>query len=124
MMLLPSWAGRLHISIYSGTTPQPCTIRRNFVLDEGDVFDELLLRRSISRINRSGLFDPIDERHVIVHPDEKTGFSGGQSDRRRAVVEPAVQMPPFPSTQLFRGRVELARGIGECLKSADALLRR
>lgn len=51
------------------------TIRRNFVIDEGAVFDELLLRRSIARINRSSWFDPIDEKHVIVHPDPQTGFA-------------------------------------------------
>jgi hypothetical protein len=51
------------------------TIRRNFVLDEGDVFDELMLRRSVARINRSGMFEPIDEKHVIVHPDPETGFA-------------------------------------------------
>jgi outer membrane protein insertion porin family len=51
------------------------TIRRNFVIDEGDVFDELLLRRSVARINRAAMFDPIDEKHVIVHPDPKTGYA-------------------------------------------------
>jgi outer membrane protein insertion porin family len=51
------------------------TIRRNFVIDEGDVFDELLLRRSIARINRAAMFEPIDEKHVIVHPDPETGFA-------------------------------------------------
>jgi outer membrane protein insertion porin family len=51
------------------------TIRRNFVIDEGDVFDELLLRQSIARINRAGMFEPIDEKHVIVHPDPDTGFA-------------------------------------------------
>jgi Surface antigen variable number repeat len=51
------------------------TIRRNFVLDEGAVFDELLLRQSIARINRAGMFEPIDEKHVIVHPDPATGYA-------------------------------------------------
>lgn len=50
-------------------------IRRNFVLDEGAIFDELLLRRSIARLNRSGMFEPIDEKHVIVHPDPATGYA-------------------------------------------------
>lgn len=51
------------------------SIRRHFELDEGAVFDELLLRRSIARLNRAGWFDPIDEKHVIVHPDPATGFA-------------------------------------------------
>ncbi len=51
------------------------TIRRNFLLDEGAIFDELQLRRSIARLNRSGLFDPVDEKHVIVQPDPATGYA-------------------------------------------------
>jgi hypothetical protein len=51
------------------------TLRRNFLLDEGDLFDELRLRRSVARLNRTGLFDNIDEKSVIVQPDEKTGYA-------------------------------------------------
>lgn len=51
------------------------TVRKNFVLDEGDLFDELQLRRSIARLNRSGYFEPIDEKHVIVHPNPRTGYA-------------------------------------------------
>ena len=35
-------------------------VRRHFVLDEGAVFDERLLRQSIARLNRSGMFEPIE----------------------------------------------------------------
>src|SRR5690348_13751380 len=34
-------------------------IRRNFVLNEGELLDEQLLRRSVARLNRTGLFEPI-----------------------------------------------------------------
>lgn len=44
-------------------------LRAHMLLDEGDVFDERLLRRGIARLNRSGLFDPIDERQVLVARD-------------------------------------------------------
>lgn len=51
------------------------TIRANFLLDEGDVFDEHLLRKSIARLNRAMLFENIDAKSVVVQPDEKTGFA-------------------------------------------------
>jgi len=50
-------------------------VRRHFVLDEGAVFDERLLRRSIARLNRSGIFDPIDEHHVLVSRDAESGIA-------------------------------------------------
>ena len=50
-------------------------MRRHFVLDEGAIFDERLLRRSIARLNRSGLFVPIDQRHVLVSRDAESGIA-------------------------------------------------
>jgi len=50
-------------------------IRRNFLLQEGAVFDEQRLRRSIARLNRVAWFERIGQRDVLVHPDEKTGFA-------------------------------------------------
>jgi hypothetical protein len=49
------------------------TIRRNFLLTEGDVFDERLLRKSLARLNQAKLFEPIDSRNVVIHPNETTG---------------------------------------------------
>ena len=51
------------------------TLRRNFYLDEGDLFDERKLRRSVARLNRTGLFENIDEKNVMVQPDETTGYA-------------------------------------------------
>jgi hypothetical protein len=51
------------------------TIRRNFLLDEGELLDEHLLRKSIARLNRGMLFEPIDTSHVAIHPDDKTGVA-------------------------------------------------
>lgn len=51
------------------------SLRRNMLLDEGDVFDEQLLRRSVARLNRTGWFDKIDEKHVVVHPNPDTGYA-------------------------------------------------
>ena len=51
------------------------SLRRNFLLDEGDLFDERQLRRSLARLNRSRRFDPIDESNVMVQQDAKTGVA-------------------------------------------------
>ena len=51
------------------------TLRRNMLLDEGDIFDELLLRRSVARLNKTGWFDRIDEKHVVVRPNPETGYA-------------------------------------------------
>jgi outer membrane protein insertion porin family len=50
-------------------------LRRHMLLDEGAVFDERLLRRSIARLNRSGMFDSIDERRVLVSRDDALGVA-------------------------------------------------
>ena len=50
-------------------------MRRNFVLEEGQLFDEQLLRKSIARFNRTGWFAEIESRNVMVHPDAQTGFA-------------------------------------------------
>ena len=50
-------------------------MRRNFVLEEGQLFDEQLLRKSIARLNRTGWFAEIESRNVVVHPDAQTGFA-------------------------------------------------
>lgn len=50
-------------------------VRKNFVLDESDVFDEQLLRESIYRLNQSMMFDPVDMRNVSVRTDDKTGVA-------------------------------------------------
>ena len=49
------------------------TIRRNFLLAEGGVFDERLLRKSLARLNRAKLFEQIDDRNVVIRPNENTG---------------------------------------------------
>jgi hypothetical protein len=51
------------------------SLRRNFLLSEGDLFDEQLLRQSIARLNRTERFEPIDEKHVAVQPDPQTGYA-------------------------------------------------
>ena len=50
-------------------------LRRNFLLDEGNVFDERLLRKSMARLNETGVFEPISERNTIIHTDPETGIA-------------------------------------------------
>jgi outer membrane protein assembly factor BamA len=50
-------------------------VRRNFLLDEGNVFDERLLRKSMARLNEAGVFEPISERNTVIHTDPETGIA-------------------------------------------------
>jgi hypothetical protein len=51
------------------------TLRRNLLLDEGELFDERLLRQSLARINRTALFETITENNVAVHTDPVMGIA-------------------------------------------------
>jgi hypothetical protein len=50
-------------------------VRRYMLLDEGAVFDEGLLRRSVARLNRSGMFDPVGERSVFIERNAASGVA-------------------------------------------------
>jgi outer membrane protein insertion porin family len=47
-------------------------VRSNFLLDEGDLLDEHLLRKSMARLNEANLFQPINEHSTILHTDPTT----------------------------------------------------
>ncbi|HYL75952.1 MAG TPA: POTRA domain-containing protein [Bryobacteraceae bacterium] len=51
------------------------TLRRNLVLDEGQLFDEMLLRKSLARLNGTGLFETVNENNAVVHSDAATGIA-------------------------------------------------
>jgi len=51
------------------------TIRRNFLLDEGVPLDSLLLRRSLARLNRAGMFETVDERQVQIRDTLRPGVA-------------------------------------------------
>jgi outer membrane protein insertion porin family len=50
-------------------------VRGNFLLDEGDLLDEHLLRKSMARLNEANYFAPVTERTTIIHTDAKTGIA-------------------------------------------------
>ena len=49
------------------------TIRKNMLLDEGDILDQTMLRKSLARLNQTQMFDPVEETQVAVNTDERTG---------------------------------------------------
>ncbi len=51
-------------------------VRRNFVIDEGQPFDERRLGQSVARLNRTNLFENIDERSVTILRNPETGVAG------------------------------------------------
>ena len=48
-------------------------VRRHFLLDEGVPLDSWLLRQSVVRLNRAGMFEPLDERAVRVAANDLSG---------------------------------------------------
>jgi hypothetical protein len=51
------------------------TLRRNFLLDEGQLFDERLLRLSLAKLNRTMLFEPVSEVNAAIHTNEASGVA-------------------------------------------------
>ena len=47
-------------------------VRSNFLLDEGDLLDEHVLRKSMARLNEANMFQPINEHSTILHTDPNT----------------------------------------------------
>jgi len=50
-------------------------VRSNFLLDEGDLLDEQMLRKSMARLNEANMFLPVNEHNTILHTDPKTGIA-------------------------------------------------
>jgi outer membrane protein assembly factor BamA len=50
-------------------------VRANFLLDEAAPLDPLKLRKSIDRLNRSRLFEPLDERSVEIRTSVEGSFA-------------------------------------------------
>jgi outer membrane protein insertion porin family len=50
-------------------------IRKHFLLDEGVPMDSWLLRQSVVRLNRSGMFEPLDEHQVHIATNATTGIA-------------------------------------------------
>lgn len=84
-------------------------LRRTFLLDEGDILDERVLRRSMARLNRTGWFETLDARKVVVDRNETTGFADVTvhlTERRRGSWK--LSGPVGPAT--LAGPLEVALG--------------
>jgi len=50
-------------------------VRGNFEIDEGELLNEHLLRKSIMRLNDAGMFEPVNERSTIIRTNPETGMA-------------------------------------------------
>jgi outer membrane protein insertion porin family len=50
------------------------TLRRNLVLDEGNLMDDYLLRKSIARLDQTGLVESVDMRRIQLQTDAVHGI--------------------------------------------------
>ncbi len=50
-------------------------VRGNFEIDEGDLLNEHLLRKSIARLNDAGMFEPVNERSTMIRTNPETGMA-------------------------------------------------
>ncbi len=86
------------------------TLRRNFLLDEGRLLDQRLLRKSIHRLNDTKLFEPIDENQVVIHPTETGGGpseTGGMPSEAGGVADIVIRL-----NERKRGAWQLSGPVG------------
>ena len=50
-------------------------LRRSLLLNESDLLNEALLRKSVARLNRTGFFEPMDVGNVQILTDQATGVA-------------------------------------------------
>ena len=83
-------------------------LRRNFLLDEGVPLDQYVLRKSIARLNRTNLFQPIDERQVSVRAHQPTGVADitvHLTERKRGAWSLSGPVGPMSLAGPLRGSV-------------------
>jgi len=64
-----------HIEFIGNRHFSEAAVRSNFLLDEGDLLDEHLLRKSMARLNEANFFAPINEHSTMLRTDPKTGIA-------------------------------------------------
>jgi hypothetical protein len=55
------------IEFRGNRTFRDSTLRRSFLLSEGDLLDQTMLRKSLGQLNRTGLFQPLTPASVVVN---------------------------------------------------------
>ena len=63
-----------NLTITGNTHARLFVILRMIPLNEGDIFNQSLWDFAIDQINRSGLFEPIESKDVVMKPNSATGF--------------------------------------------------
>ena len=63
-----------HLTVTGNIQTKLFVILRMIPLNEGDVFNQSLWDFGIDQINRSGLFEPIEPKDVVMKPDNATGL--------------------------------------------------
>lgn len=62
------------LEFVGNTFTRDTVLRREFLLNESDIYNQIALERSILRLNQTGYFDPIDkDRDVEIRTDEDQG---------------------------------------------------
>ena len=83
-------------------------IRRLFLLDEGVPLDQLLLRRSVVRLNSANLFEPLTERQISVRTNAQTGIADitvHLTERKRGAWSLSGPVGPMSLAGPLRGSV-------------------
>ena len=62
------------INFLGNTKTRDKVMRREFTLEEGNLFSNMQLERSIMGLNQLGYFEPIEEKDYNVKPNEQTGM--------------------------------------------------
>jgi outer membrane protein insertion porin family len=62
------------INFAGNTKTKDKVMRREFILEEGNVFSSYLLDTSVLKLNQLGFFERIEEKDYEVKPNEKTGL--------------------------------------------------
>ncbi len=63
-----------HLTFTGNTHTKEFVIRRLIPLTEGDIFNQSLWEFGLEQINRSGLFEPLEQNDVVMKPDQTTGL--------------------------------------------------
>lgn len=63
-----------HLAVTGNTHTKLSVILRMIPLNEGDVFNQSLWDFGIDQLNRSGLFDVVDSKDIVMKPDSSTGL--------------------------------------------------
>jgi outer membrane protein insertion porin family len=63
------------INFTGNTHYSDAMVRSNLLIDEGQLLDELLLRKSADRINQAEIFEPITATSIGIHTNATTGIA-------------------------------------------------